>query len=183
MKPDRNFTTGQTLIEMVVSLGIVLVLLSMLILYSRQGESSAKLLRERQKLVFNLRRAQDFALGTREFTVGEIPCGYGIHFDADTTRYFIFADRLVGGGSCSGSFAGKNQRNPNRSEDVERVDLEKGIEVLTTNVDDIVFTPPEPKTNFLPPVAEALITLSLETGASVTASVKVTSQGEVAIVP
>lgn len=174
---------AQTLIEVVVALGVILWIASLLILYSRTGEARTRIIRERSRLVLDLRRAQDFALGTREFVSGEIPCGYGIHFESNSTEYIIFADRAS---SPTSPCASANSRW-NSSETVETVRLERGVKVLSTEASDIVFNPPEPKTNFYPPLApgdrDAIIILALERDETIQAKVKVTTAGEISIVP
>lgn len=186
---NSEFAAGQTLIEIVVSLGVILWISSMLVLYNRRGEATSALGREQQRLILDLRRVQDYALTTREFTppggVAEIPCGYGIHFDANSSQYIIFADRATGADCGSENFI-RNPAGacPNGNEDVECVQLERSVKILSSNVTDIVFSPPAPKTHFSPGgQTEALITLALADNSSITARVRVNMSGEIAVAP
>jgi len=184
-----GFAAGQTLIEIMVSLGVILWISSLLVLYNRSGEAISALTREQQRLIFNLRRVQDYALATREFVppggTPEIPCGYGIHFDANSSQYIIFADRTTGADCGSANHI----RNPagaclNGNEDLECVGLERGVKILSSSVTDVVFAPPEPRVFFSPGgQTEALITLALIGNEGVSARVRINMSGEIAIAP
>ena len=64
-----------TLIEMMVTLGIISVLTVMVIGYSRQSESQTNLLRESERLVYKLHEAQNSALQTLQESGSAKVCG------------------------------------------------------------------------------------------------------------
>lgn len=171
-------STGQTLIELIVSVSLIALLSALVLLYTRTGEFQTRLFREADRLVANLRRTQELALLIQEFQ-GAVPCGYGIHFEASATNYIVFAD-LGSGSSCSSQ---DFRRAASGSEDFETVKLEPGVYILSSTASDVVFLPPEPRTSFNPAANEATITLSLTSQPSLTRRVKVTKFGQITTTP
>jgi len=177
----ENKNLGQTLVEILVGLSVVAILSSLLVLYSRTGELQTSLLRESEKLVLNIRRAQDLALLAQEFKgTGRIPCGYGVHFDADAREYYLFADLAPAGEACAGN--ADRIRAASGAEDLEVIRLEAGLKISARTASDIVFVPPEPTTIITPPAAEAVTTLTIVRQPSLERQIKVTSAGQVTII-
>lgn len=178
----RRSVTGQTIIELIVTLSVIVGLISILIIYNRTGQRVVRVPRAAEKLAFDLRRAQNYALTVREFA-GEIPCAYGIHFDVGQNQYILFADLLTGSDCTSAN----GQRAPGGSEDVEAIKMEEGVIVMssTNDVSDIVFVPPSATVSFFPsfPVGPASITLGFQGGIpSITKTVRVNRVGRVNVV-
>jgi len=140
---------GFTIIEMMVTLSIITLLTVMVLAYSRQSESVTNLIRDSDKLVYELRRAQNLAMLTLQptTTIGAAPaasiCGWGIYFNKGAlpqtpqTQYILFSD------FCDPD----THRGDNKYEEAEKyetINLLKGVEIFKSNVDSVIFVPPEP---------------------------------------
>jgi prepilin-type N-terminal cleavage/methylation domain-containing protein len=144
---------GFTLIEMLVTLGIVTMLSVMILAYSRQSESIANLVREGNRIVFEMQKAQSLSmLVLQEDSPNEKEvCGWGIYIDKSNIpveKFILFAD------FCEefpgGELKGNNQYDEDQGEKTEEIHLLRGIEIFETNINSIVFVPPEPKIKFIP---------------------------------
>jgi len=144
-------TKGFTIIEMMVTLSIVTLLTVMVLAYSRQSEKVTNLIRDSDKLIFELRRAQNLAMLTLQPTTtngaasaSATPiCGWGIYIDKDNmpqTQYILFSD------FCNTGI--RNQYDP--GEEAETINLLKGVQIFKSNVYSVVFVPPEPHVVFTP---------------------------------
>ncbi len=140
---------GFTLIEMLVTLGIVTLLSTMILAYSRKSESVSNLVREGNRIVFEIQEAKNSAMLTlQKDNLGEKRiCGWGIHFDQDLKNSFIvFQDFCI---ADTGDLEGSGDYDE-EGEMVETIELLKNVEIFETNVSSIVFVPPEPKIIFKP---------------------------------
>lgn len=85
-----------TILEILVTITMVLFLTALVFFAHREGETTFLLQREAQKAVQDIRKAQEMAISTIECekcSGGGIPeGGYGIHFEKDSSSYFIYAD-------------------------------------------------------------------------------------------
>ena len=173
---------GFTIIEMMVTLSIITLLTVMVLAYSRQSESVTNLIRDSDKLVYELRRAQNLAMLTLQptTTIGAAPaasiCGWGIYFNKGAlpqtpqTQYILFSDFCDTG----------NKRQYDSGEDFETVNLLKGVEISETNIFSVAFVPPEPQVKFNPSLSgDALITMCLETDPSNCFTIHITSAGQI----
>ncbi|MDP2638863.1 MAG: type II secretion system protein [Candidatus Azambacteria bacterium] len=146
-----NKNNGFTLIEVLGVLGIITLFSGVTIFSISSERQNSSLFRSAQNLSLNLRRAQSFALSSKDFKGSGVPCGWGVHFNGlNSTNYIIFADLVPFGLDCQSNQDSK--RNPNGSEDFEVVNFEAGIKIggLTDDFTDVVFSPPEPTVVFYP---------------------------------
>jgi hypothetical protein len=174
MMNHSKFSGGQTLIEIVVTLSVVIGLTSLLIMYNRTGQRIARLPRAAERLVFDIRKAQDYALTVREFAPGEVPCAYGVNFQVDTDTYTIFADRAADCVSANGVM--------DPGEAVEVIRMEEGVVVQASNISTARFVPPSANTAFLPPgVTVGRITLALRDDPTFRRTVTISSLGQVSL--
>jgi len=130
---------GFTIIEMMVTLSIVTLLTVMVLAYSRQSESVTNLIRDSDKLIFELRRAQNLAMLTLQPTTTPATsvCGWGIYINKKAlpqTQYILFSD------FCNIGTRGQYDSG----EESEIINLLKGVEIFKSNVGSVVFVPPEP---------------------------------------
>ena len=160
-----------TLIEMMVTLGIISVLTVMVIGYSRQSESQTNLLRESERLVYKLHEVQNSALQTLQENGSAKVCGWGLHLNSSesNTSYFLFTD------SCSG----QRRKYDEGDQKIETINILRGVEIKNSNVSDIVFEPPEPKVFFYPLVDIAQIELGLVNQTTGYYEVEVTKAGQI----
>ncbi len=149
--------SGQTLIEVLVTTAVMVGLMSMLIVYNRTGQRIQTLSRVAEKAVFDIRKAQNYALTLREFQPGEVPCAYGVNFASGDRHYTIFADRAAICANANGRMDGEHER-------VDRVDLEEGIIIHSTNISDVTFRPPTADTLFRPSVPGNLAVITFSIG-------------------
>ncbi len=140
--------SGFTILEVLVVLSIVSLFTGMTIFSVVSERQSSSLFRSAQNLSLNLRRAQNYALSSKNFKNSGVPCGWGVHFNGvNLSSYVIFADSVPAGSDCQNQ---DNKRNSDGSEDFETVKFESGIKIssLTDNFSDVVFSPPAPTVVF-----------------------------------
>ncbi len=139
---ENSTLKGFTLVEMLVSISIIALISTVFLSYSRSQESVNFLNRFSQKLMNDLKEARNNALNMKDltdpFTNKFIYCGWGVHFDKNNNEYFLFKDKCL-----SGKNEGNNQYG---SEDIKFSSFKIGQGVsLETNINDLVFLPPQPK--------------------------------------
>jgi prepilin-type N-terminal cleavage/methylation domain-containing protein len=136
---------GFTLIEMLVTLGIITALSAMILVYSRKSESVSNLIREGNHIAFEIRRAQNQAmLMLQQDSGSEKICGWGIYIDTNTPEQFLLFKDLCEEGTSKGN------EKYNDGEEVEIISLLKRVEIFYSNVSSITFIPPEPRVKFEP---------------------------------
>ncbi len=138
-----------TLIEMLVTLGIITALSSMILVYSRKSETVSNLIREGDHIAFELRRAQNQAmLMLQQDSDSEQICGWGIYVDqANPEQFILFADLCLPDQST-----GNEKYDPD--EEVEIIPLLRGVEIFESNISSVVFIPPEPRIKFDPDLGD-----------------------------
>jgi len=180
----KNFKLkkGFTFVEMMVSIGIITLLSIMVLAYNRRAETINNLVRSANKLVFELQRIQNQAMLVyqkegEEGGSSEKICGWGMYFGnalspEKTEKIFSFVDLC------------QNQDHKYTSEEEKResINLMKNTEIFETNVNSIVFVPPEPRVYFNPSdVNFAYIKIKLENQTSLYPyyEIKVTKGGQI----
>lgn len=175
--------SGFTIIEMLVTIGVLTLLSGILIMYSKSGENASVLLRQGAKIVTDVNRVKNLAVTTATFTFSEgdgegetiHPCGYGVYFDSTSqpNRYVIYAGTSA---ICQDS---EHKRPANDdSSDVESIDLATSITIDTKNIESVFFLPPDPTVSFNPSnIKEASITIKNLTGAKI--EIKMSKAGQV----
>lgn len=166
-----NPRKGFTLIEIMVTLGVTLVLTSILIVYSRVGERQIILWKDQAKIVGVLLKAKSLALQFRKETGQSMPCGYGVHFAQDNS-FVLFKDMAEICSESDNAYSGD-------SENVENYFLDGSLEFSDLGVSDVLFIPPEPTVAFNPAIGdEAIITLKIKDTSS-SAIIKITNAGQI----
>src|SRR3990167_1379889 len=91
---------GFTLIELMVSISIVSVIMTVVLFTYSSFNDSLALSAAGQEVASAVRQAQTYGLSVKEFSVGseQFTSGYGIYFDpvSDPTNYYIFVDIIIG---------------------------------------------------------------------------------------
>jgi len=172
-----NKISGFTIIEMLVTIGVLTLLSGILIMYSKSGENASVLLRQGAKIVTDVNRTKSLAVTTATYTNadGETfhPCGYGVYFDSTSqpNRYIIYAD--ISNNCKDSSYARINDLS-----DVEVIELATSIVIDTKNLESVFFLPPDPTTYFNPSdISEAFVTIKNLTGAKI--EIKMSKAGQV----
>ena len=85
-KDNRVFTTGFTLVETLVVIGILMLLTTSLIAYTRSSGKQIVLYTEQAKLIGALNKAKSLAL---QRNMAESVCAYGIRFTGSNTYEIV----------------------------------------------------------------------------------------------
>lgn len=140
--------TGFTIVELLTTLGILLLIGSMFVISPDRGPRSYELSNAIGRLESELRKVQGFAIATRNFNAAPPPGGWGIHFVTGQPYYTIFGDQ--------GTVAGTSGRF-DAAEEYERIYLPSTVDLLSLSVDgvtesdgmlDIVYRPPQLQVRF-----------------------------------
>ncbi len=148
-----------TLIEMVVSLGIIMVISVIFIANYRSSNKRTDLIMTAQSLVADIHAAQNSSLGLVKY--GDIvPAGgWGVNFNKNNNTYTIFADLQEPFVTGNLSFDPNTEADRNlgarqislRGEiEIEELRIFSGVNGSiqnTTNSVSVTFLPPDPKTN------------------------------------
>ncbi|OHB08940.1 MAG: hypothetical protein A2W64_02850 [Candidatus Zambryskibacteria bacterium RIFCSPLOWO2_02_39_10] len=105
----KKSLSGFTIIELMVSISIVSVIMTVVLFTYSSFNDSLALSAAGQEVASAVRQAQTYGLSVKEFSVGseQFTSGYGIYFDpvSDPTNYYIFVDingnkKYDSGGGC-----------------------------------------------------------------------------------
>ncbi len=145
-KKILNTKSGFTLLEVLITLFIITLLTAMFLTNYRSGSRNTDLTFAAQKLVSDIRMAQNNSLGSVLYNATTTSGGWGIHFDtSNNTKYLIFADKnnnkLYDNGEAIDAFGGRTVALP--------------ANIIIDNIDsggssrtqiDVTFLPPDPVT-------------------------------------
>lgn len=174
----ESFQKGFTIIELLVVLGIMAMLSSIAILYSRTGENQILLFKEQSKVISVILRAKSLALQTFAESAAGV-CGYGVHFTgAPDNQFILFKDLAASGSDCGTA----DQKYSGATENFEVNQLDPALKFAQLDLTDIVFVPPDPLVflNPAPAVGQTsvLIKIATQDGAS-EVKIKVNNAGQV----
>ncbi|MCD6568997.1 type II secretion system protein [bacterium] len=179
-KKQRIFT-GFTIIEMMVTLSIITVLLTMMLAYNRKAEKINYLNRAVNKVLFEVKRAQEQAmLVWQSPATSQKICGWGLYWDKNNlpqNKFILFKD------FCE---EGKNYGDNKYSKDEqEEVILLKEVVITETNVESLCFVPPDPKLYFYPSLGgdRAELTLCLENQPNICYRLTISPSGQISKQP
>jgi len=183
---NLKFTWGFTLIEMLVTLGIITLLYTMILAYSRQSQSVSDLIREGNRIAFEIQKAKSSAMLTlhEDSTEAKKICGWGIYIDespvsqeSSKDSFIVFTDFCNLG---SGSLIGNSIYDV--GEEIETINLLKQVEIFETNISSVVFVPPEPSIKFypiLPETESGNIKIRLKNASSPYFEIKISPVGQI----
>lgn len=177
MTHNKKQQRGFTFVEMLVVVAVVGIISALMVVNFRKSEEGSRLQRSAQLVLLGIRKAQNFALSSAEFSNAgnfEVPTGgYIAVFNKTNNTYFIiYAD-----------FNGTKNLDSGETIPGGTVNLEKGIIVDfikydastkgalggTPNECNIIFTPPDALLTLQPPIPpadEVVVTIKKSTGAS-----------------
>lgn len=150
----KHSKAGFTLIEMLVVLGVVGVLSSILIGYSRESSRNLVLSTAEAKALSLLSRAKFLTVETFFEQVDNPPvelriCGYGVHLNRENGELFIFQDR-VSGTDCTTSdyLYFENSEDTRLTSELDSLTINSTVlkigEYSGDELNDVVFIPPDP---------------------------------------
>lgn len=158
---------GFTVVEILITTGLITILSSILILYTRTGENQLILFREQSKIVSVIFKAKTLSVQT--YSDPTPPCGYGVNFQPPRT-VLLFKDVAT---PCAAS----DRRYSGSGELLETFTIDSRVS-FTSTLTDVVFIPPDPTTFLTPAQAQATITLTA-IGSGNTLPVKINDAGQV----
>jgi len=168
----NNCKKGFTLVEVLVSLFIIVLLSTLIFVFNRQSNMQYNLLRSANKLVQDIRVAQQMAMTTKSYnncSAGYKLKGYGVEFVQGNNFYHLMV-RCENAGIYSDS-------------SLSSIPLETGVEIsnLTFNPSmDIFFYPPDPTVdlkNGMDDTNVVTITIRLQSDHSKTKTIEVNKSG------
>lgn len=173
--PHSKTASGFTIMEMMVTMGVLTILGGILILYSRAGESTTVLLRELAKVSGDINRTKNLAITTATFIDKNgnktNPCGYGVYFDLIQNHYIIFADL------ASDCLTSPHLRDAEGNGDVEIISLNTPLELKSAEPGQVFFLAPDPTVIF--PDAATKMEIRLGPPSGVIMGVTVNKTGQV----
>lgn len=124
---------GFTLIELLVSIFIISLISGLFLANYHSANTSSKLIMATQKLASDIRLAQSYSLGLKEYDGSFPEGGWGIHVgNEENNSYIIFAD------------INQSRTYDSEEEKYKIITLPPGITIYANNT-DIIFLPPDPK--------------------------------------
>ncbi|NCT54361.1 hypothetical protein GW758_00175 [Candidatus Falkowbacteria bacterium] len=148
-----------TLIEMVVSLGVIMIISVIFIANYRNANKRTDLIMTAQSLVADIHAAQNNSLGLVKYGEDVPAGGWGVNFNKTNNTYTIFADleAPLEDGNLAYDASDEAERNFGAREinfrgeiEIEELTIFSGVNgsaSSTTNVANVTFLPPDPKTN------------------------------------
>lgn len=124
---------GFTLVEIVIVVGVLLVMSSLLMIYTRKGGKQIALYRDHATLNQQLLRARGFSMG--KFREDELVCGYGVSIMSGGKSYVVFKDLPANGTSCPGNSAYEID------EKIDEFSTDPEVSIVGYIASDIVFRP------------------------------------------
>jgi len=166
---------GFTLVELLTVLAIIFTLTSISLPFYRTAQKQYILENASQKLVQDIRRAQEMAISARICGPcgNKVPPGYGIYLQQGNISYFIYADTNPAQG---------NEIYDGGDIIIETISFESGVFIKNINPSSlsINFKPPDPKIrigNSSQSLNEVSIIISLLTDTSKTRTIRVNKAG------
>lgn len=159
-----------TLIEIIVSIGIIALLSGIMITYNRSGERQIVIFKEQARVISALSRVKSFSISTFSDGKTDIPCGYGVHLEAPRT-FLIFKDIASDCSVSDNKYSGTN-------EIFESFNLDLTVMFDSLTLSDIIFIPPDPSVIITPAQYQATIVIKTIDGGS-SATIKVNNAGQI----
>ena len=130
---------GFTMIELLVVVGVIVLLSSFVIAYSRTGERQITLFKEQASLVSLLTRARSLSISA--FSDAVVPCDYGVNF-SDSGTAILFREYSP---SNDPRCLDANRVYNLEDEKIEEMTLDSTIVFSELGLLNVVFIPPEPQ--------------------------------------
>jgi type II secretory pathway pseudopilin PulG len=156
-KPALNFLAF-TLLEMIVSLSIIMIISVLFITNYRSANRRTDLIMTAQTLVADIHFAQNNTLGLVKYGPVVPPGGWGVSFDKAQNSYTVFADLnapetpgylkydLMPEDEGDKAY-GAREINLSSEIEINELKLIRGATSTLTDLANVSFLPPDPKTN------------------------------------
>lgn len=138
---DSKTKKGFTIVEILVTLGIMTMLSGVMLLYSRSSENFIALLRDQAKVLSIFSRSKSFSLQTYAENpgIGGV-CGYGTHVDKEKNSFIFFRDLSADCALSDNVYT----ENSVPSEFIEKFTLSDSVRIRSSDSTDVLFIPPDP---------------------------------------
>ncbi|MFB6212303.1 MAG: Tfp pilus assembly protein FimT/FimU [Candidatus Magasanikbacteria bacterium] len=133
--------SGFTLVEVIVVMGIVFLLSTLAVGYSRSSDDQLRLFKERAKLVGVINRARSMTVERYFNYSGSVPCAFGIHFERGSNKYILFRD-LAGSSDPSDCGQSNNEAFDGGNEEIKEFQLPSRINFKGSSSFNILFIAP-----------------------------------------
>lgn len=137
------------MIELLVSIAIIGIFAGIFFANYHGANKKSQLVMAAQKLVTDIRLAQNYCLSAKDFNTEAVPGGWGVYFNTtgpvgtNDATYILFADR-----NENGSYT---DNPPASNELYKKIDFPPGITITNVVADDatpnkvsLIFVPPDP---------------------------------------
>jgi prepilin-type N-terminal cleavage/methylation domain-containing protein len=121
----RKGEKGFTLIELLVVTAILVIITSLVLVNSNRFGGTVLLQNLAYDVALSVREAQVYGISVRSFS-GEFDFGYGMHFDAGSQTYVLFADALA----LNGLYDCPNPELEGSCERVESTEIQRNFRVV-----------------------------------------------------
>lgn len=144
--------TGFTLVELLVTISLIILFVTITLGYNRTADKQISLFREQGSIVNEIYKARSMSVTTfnRAGQDMSVPCGYGIHVESTSSIILFQEPASLNNSDCTNfNFIGSIY-NQDPTKNVEVVNL-TGVSLADSNVGmDILFIPPDPTVYFYP---------------------------------
>ncbi len=185
----RNSKKGFTLIEILVTLGILAILSAILVGYASESSRQTFMMIARERVIRLFARVRSLSTSTYSVNAGGgnqmLICGYGLHVDRPAGKLFIFQEMAS---DCS---IANYQYTPGTDVPLagalDSYSLDTGrIQFVTDpngDLNDVVFVPPNPDIHIngdtAGTITKAGVDLQIKDGSGYTAEVNINNAGQV----
>jgi len=185
--------SGFTLLEMLVSTGILIILSGIMVGYSRSAYSGLELTNKQYEMLALLFNSKSLS---QSFVLNPPPskqiCAYGVHIDRFGNKAFVFQDLVDDADDCAASdnifTSGEELAGPpNNFYLSSQLEYGNSTDPASPNLSDIIFIPPDPSVviNHEPPgtrvYASASVIVQLKTDPSQNFKIKVNNFGQISL--
>lgn len=164
MMIKKDSTTGFTLIEMIVSIGIIILISLVCLPLLKNNATKAKFDSQIDKVISAFREAESLAL-SGQLVNSAAPSGYGVNLVNNTSEIIVFIDQ-------------NSDKKYNNGEAItSKINLEEGVKVSSVSMDVFWdFLNGEIYLNAEKPASNPIITIIFaQTNSTKTATIKVNS--------
>ncbi|MFH1188800.1 MAG: prepilin-type N-terminal cleavage/methylation domain-containing protein [bacterium] len=142
---------GFTLLELVVTIGIIATLSGMLISYGSVSRAQLTLMNTEVKLMNILSRAKTMSVsafleGDNNVPTGKKLCGYGVHVDTAAQEIFLFRELATDCATTDNIYSGEDEKlnDPQYHILFQTIKANIVASSQTPQLQDVVFIPPDP---------------------------------------
>ncbi|MEK7557887.1 MAG: hypothetical protein AAB530_01615 [Patescibacteria group bacterium] len=183
LKKYTRYNHGFTVIEMLISVGIIVFLTTIFLVNYHDVSYRTELIIEAQKVVSNLNLTRSFSLSSRKYNNEVSKGGWGVYFSSlSSDRYLIFADvnndNSYNSNEANEALGGRIIKLPNKVIiDSMSVCVGDNCKEEEKNAVSVVFVSPNPTIYINKAISTSARIKFKETGSNSTKTIKISSVG------